>query len=94
MLRGYRQFGTVSELLLSTETEFGLKEEKMEDRKTQLSRVLADEYLRRHGYDPRTVRLRPEAEMMSLLEAASTYAAGRLAEFASRAPGVHIHGKE
>jgi hypothetical protein len=67
----------------------------MEDPKAQLERVFMDEYIRLHGYDPDSVRLRPEAEVMTLLEAASMYAAGRLAEFESRAHYVHdIHGKD
>jgi CheY-like chemotaxis protein len=66
----------------------------MQERKAQLSRELIDEYIRQHGYDPRTVRLRPEAEMMMLLEAASSYAAGRLAEFESTAPVIHIDRNE
>jgi hypothetical protein len=67
----------------------------MEDPQAQLERALMDEYVRVHGYDPESVRLRPEAEMMMLLEAASTYAAGRLAEFESRAHYLHdIQGKD
>ena len=61
----------------------------MEDPQAQLERALMDEYIKLHGYDPESVRLRPEAELMTLLEAASTYAAGRLAEFESRAHYVH-----
>ena len=67
----------------------------MEDPQAQLERALMDEYIRLHGYDPESVRLRPEAEVMTLLEAASIYAAGRLAEFESRAHYVHdIQGKD
>ena len=61
----------------------------MEDPQAQLERAFIDEYIRQHGYDPASVRLRPEAEVMTLLEAASIYAAGRLAEFESRAHYVH-----
>jgi hypothetical protein len=61
----------------------------MEDPQAQLERALIDEYIKLQGYDPESVRLRPEAEVMTLLEAASTYAAGRLAEFESRAHYVH-----
>jgi hypothetical protein len=67
----------------------------MEDPKAQLERAFVDEYIRLRGYDPDSVRLRPEAEVMTLLEAASMYAAGRLAEFESRAHYVHdIRGKD
>jgi hypothetical protein len=59
--------------------------QSMEDPNARLERALIDEYIKVHGYDPESVRLRPEAEVMTLLEAASTYAAGRLAEFESRA---------
>ena len=67
----------------------------MGDPQAQLERALMDEYIKLHGCDPESVRLRPEAEVMALLEAASTYAAGRLAEFESRAHYVHdIQGKD
>ena len=52
----------------------------MEDPEAQLERAFIDEYLRLHGHDP---------------EAASIYAAGKLAEFESRAHYVHdIHAKD
>ena len=67
----------------------------MEDPQAQLERAFIDEYIRLHGYDPESVRLRPEAEVMTLLEAASMFAAGKLAEFESRAHYVHdIHTKD
>ena len=67
----------------------------MEDPVAQLERAFIDEYLRLHGHNPVTVRSLPEAEVITLLEAASVYAAGRLAEFDSRAHYVHnIHGKD
>jgi hypothetical protein len=67
----------------------------MADPEAQLERAFIDEYLRLHGHDPLTVRSLPEAQVMTLLEAASTYAAGRLAEFQSRAHYVHdIHLKD
>ena len=76
-------------------TEKNTGVQPMEDPQSQLERALIDEYVRLHGYDPESVRLRPEAEVMALLEAASTYAAGRLAEFESRAHYVHdIQGKD
>jgi len=70
-----------------TDKTFGVH--SMEDPHAQLERALIDEYIRLHGHDPESVRLRPEGEVMSLLEAASIYAAGRLAEFESRAHYVH-----
>jgi hypothetical protein len=67
----------------------------MEDPQAQLERAFMDEYIRKHCYDPESVRFRPEAEVIVLLEAASMYAAGRLAEFESRAHDVHaIQAKE
>jgi hypothetical protein len=61
----------------------------IEDPHAQLERALMDEYIRLHCYDPESVRFRPEADLMTLLEAASEYAAGKLAEFESRAHDVH-----
>ena len=67
----------------------------MEDPEAQLERAFIDEYLRLHGHDPEEVRLLPEAEVITLLEAASIYAAGKLAELASRSHYVHdIHAKD
>ena len=67
----------------------------MEDPQAQLERAFIDEYIRLHGHDPDAIRLLPEAEVMTLLEAASIYAAGRLAEFESRAHYIHdIHSKD
>lgn len=76
-----------------TEKNTGIQ--PMEDPEGQLERALIDEYLRLHGHDPEAVRLLPEAQVVKLLEAASIYAAGKLAEFESRAHYVHdIHTKE
>ena len=76
-------------------TDKSLRVHPMEDPQAQLERAFIDEYIRLHGYDPESVRLRPEPEVMTLLEAASTYAAGKLAEFESRAHYVHdIHIKD
>jgi len=61
----------------------------MEDPQAQLERAFINEYITLRGYNPESVRLRPEAEVMTLLEAASIYAAGKLAEFESRAHYVH-----
>ena len=67
----------------------------MEDPQAQLERAFIDEYIRLHGHDPDAIRLLPQAEVMTLLEAASVYAAGRLAEFESRAHYIHdIHSKD
>ena len=61
----------------------------VEDPEGQLERAFIDEYLRLHGHDHESVRLLPEAEVITLLEGASVYAAGKLAEFESRAHYVH-----
>jgi hypothetical protein len=67
----------------------------LEDPEGQLELAFIDEYLRLHGHDSKTVRALPEAQVLVLLEAASVYAAGKLAEFESRAHYVHeIHGKD
>jgi hypothetical protein len=67
----------------------------MEDPQAQLERAFIDEYIRLHGYDPERVRSWPEAEVMTLLAAASIFAAGKLAEFDSRAHYVDdIHSKD
>jgi len=67
----------------------------MEDPEGQLERAFIDEYLRLHGHDHESVRLLPEAEVIALLEGASIYAAGKLAEFESRAHYVHdIQGRD
>jgi hypothetical protein len=67
----------------------------MADPQAQLERAFIDEYIRLHGHDPDAIRLLPQAEVMTLLEAASIYAAGKLAEFESRAHYVHnIHSKD
>jgi hypothetical protein len=69
--------------------------QSMEDPQGQLERAFIDEYLRLHGHDPHALRVLPETEVITLLEAASTYAAGRLAEFEARAHYVHdIHGRQ
>ena len=67
----------------------------LEDPRGHLEQAFIDEYLRLHGHDPESVRLLPPARLKELLEAASTYAAGKLAEFEARAHYVHdIHTKE
>ena len=67
----------------------------MEDPKGRLEQAFIDKYLRVHGHEPEAVRLLPPGRAKALLEAASTYAAGRLAEFEARAQYVHeIHTRE
>jgi hypothetical protein len=67
----------------------------MEDPKGHLEQAFIDEYLRLHGHEPKEVRLLPPEESKALLEAASMYAAGKLAEFEARAHYVHdIHAKD
>ena len=67
----------------------------MEDPEAQLERAFIDEYLQLHGHDPEAVRWLPEAHVTTLLQAASIYAAGKLAEVESRAHYVQgIHTKD
>lgn len=79
--------------ILMTEKSSGVR--PMEDPKGHLEQAFIEEYLRLHGHDPEAVRLLPADQTKGLLEAASTYAAGRLAEFEARAHYVHdLHTKE
>ena len=67
----------------------------MEDPTRRLEQAFIDKYLRVHGHEPEAVRLLPPDRAKALLEAASTYAAGRLAEFEARAHYVReIHARE
>ena len=67
----------------------------MEDPKGHLEQAFIDEYLRLHGHEPDAVRRLPPERTKTLLEGASTYAAGKLAEFEARAHYVHeIHAKD
>ena len=69
--------------------------QRMEDPEGQLERAFIDEYLRLHGYDSQALRSLPEEQVITLLEAASIYAAGKLAEFEAKAHYIHqIHGKD
>jgi hypothetical protein len=78
---------------LMSDKDIGVR--RLEDPEGQLELAFIDEYLRLHGHDPKTMRALPEAQVLMLLEAASVYAAGKLAEFESRAHYVHeIHGKD
>jgi len=73
-----------------SEKHFGVR--PMEDPKRRLEQAFIDKYLRVHGHEPEDVRFLPPGRAKALLEAASTYAAGRLAEFEARAQYVHeIH---
>ena len=59
------------------------------------NRRLSTITLRLQGHEPEAVRLLLPDRAKALLEAASTYAAGRLAEFEARAHYVHeIHTRE
>lgn len=76
-----------------TEKDSGVR--PMEDPQGRLEQAFIEKYLRLHGHEPEAVRLLPPGQAKALLEAASTYAAGRLAEFEARAQYVHeIHAKE
>jgi hypothetical protein len=67
----------------------------MEDPEAQLEQALIEEFLLSHGHPPRDVPALPEDQRRRLLEAASVYAAGRLAEIQARAHYVHeIHRQE
>lgn len=68
---------------------------RIEDPKGHLEQAFIDEYLHLRGHDPAAVRRLPSDQTKGLLEAASTYAAGKLAEFEARAQYVHdIHSKD
>jgi hypothetical protein len=61
----------------------------MEDPEAHLEQALIEEFLLGHGYDPHGLDRLPADEKKQLLEAASIYAAGKLAEIQSRAHYVH-----
>jgi hypothetical protein len=61
----------------------------MEDPEAQLERALIEEFLLSHGHVPDDVPALPEDQRRHLLESASVYAAGRLAEIRARAHYVH-----
>ena len=61
----------------------------MEDPEGRLERALVEEFLLGHGYDSRGLDALPADQRKHLLEAASIYASGRLAEIQSRAHYVH-----
>ena len=67
----------------------------MEDPEAQLERALIEEFLLSHGHSPHEVSALPADQRRQLLEAASVYAAGRLAEIRARAHYVHdLHPQE
>jgi hypothetical protein len=61
----------------------------MEDPEGQLERALIEEFLLSHGHAPEALSALPDDQRRHLLEAASVYAAGRLAEIQARAHYVH-----
>jgi len=61
----------------------------MEDPEGRLEQALIEEFLLGQGYDPGALDALPGDERKHLLEAASIYASGRLAEIQSRAHYVH-----
>jgi hypothetical protein len=65
----------------------------LEQPEAKLERALIDEYLRRQGYDLRTLHELPADRIKALLREAALYAGGRLAEVEARASFVQgIHG--
>jgi hypothetical protein len=64
-----------------------------EDPEARLERALIDEFLRRRGHDSVSVERLAERERTRLLQDASIYASGKLAEMEARARFVHeLHG--
>jgi hypothetical protein len=61
----------------------------MEDPEGRLEQALIEEFLLGQGHDPRALDALPGDQRKHLLEAASIYASGRLAEIQSRAHYVH-----
>src|SRR5262249_48369061 len=59
----------------------------------ELERALLDEFIRVRGYDPEKLEDVPEAELDTLLKAASLYASGKLTEIESRLHFLdEVHG--
>ena len=68
---------------------------RLEDPESLLERAFIEEFLRARGHDPRGLAVLPEDERMHLLQAASVYAAGKLAEVEARAHFVReIHSDD
>ena len=61
----------------------------MEDPQARLELALIEEFLLVRGYDPHGMDALPADQRRHVLEAASTYAAGKLAEIHARAHYVH-----
>jgi hypothetical protein len=61
----------------------------MRDPEGQLELALIEEFLLTHGYVPRDLDRLPDDQRRHVLEAASIYAAGKLAEIQARAHYVH-----
>jgi len=61
----------------------------MEDPHGHLELALIEEFLLAHGYAPRELNRLPDDQRRHLLEGASIYAAGKLAEIQARAHYVH-----
>ncbi len=67
----------------------------VKDPNAPLERKFIDEFLRARGYDPGSLDLLPGDERRDLLQEASIFAAGKLAEFESRAHFVReIHPEQ
>ena len=56
----------------------------IEEPLAELERLLIDEFIRKAGHEPRTLRTRTDPAARSVLTDASTYAAARLAEVEAR----------
>ena len=69
-------------------------ERPLSDPEGPLEQAFIDEFLRARGHDSTTLERLDEDSRTHLLQEASSYAAGRLAEFESRARFVHhLHGE-
>lgn len=67
----------------------------LEDPESLLERAFIEEFLRARGHDPHGLDTLPEDQRMHLLQAASVYAAGKLAEVEARAHFVReIHSED
>jgi hypothetical protein len=65
----------------------------MQDPEGQMEQVLIDGFLLARGLDSQLLQALPEADRRHLLQEASIYAAGKLAEIEARARFVHdLHG--
>ena len=68
--------------------------QRLEDPESLLERAFIEGFLRARGHDPGRLQVLPEDERMHLLQAASVYAAGKLAEVEARARFVReIHSE-